>query len=54
MIQLHKYPSRQPVILDGPHKRTISRLELISDITGIIAIGTLLAISFFGMTGALS
>ena len=54
MITLHCYPSRQPVILDGPHKRTIRRLELIADITGIIAIGMILAVSFVGMTGALS
>ena len=53
MIQLHGFP-RQPVTLDGPHKRRTTRLEWISDVLGLIAIGSLLAVSFLGMTGALS
>ena len=54
MITLTQFPPRHPVILDGPYKRKVSRLELISDALGIIAIGVLLAVSFLGMTGALS
>ena len=56
MITLTQFPHRQPVHVDGPHKRKrkVSRLELIADITGILAVGTIWAVSFLGMTGALS
>ena len=56
MITLTQFPHRQPVHVAGPYKRKrkVSRLELIADITGILAVGTILAISFLGMTGALS
>ena len=53
MITLTQFPPRNPVILDGPYKRKVSRIELVSDALGIIAIGMILAVSFVGMTGAL-
>jgi hypothetical protein len=40
--------------MTGPYCRKVSRLERVSDALGIIAIGMILAVSFVGMTGALS
>jgi hypothetical protein len=51
MITLANY---QPMNMTGPYRRKVSRLERVSDALGIIAIGVLLAVSFLGMTGALS
>lgn len=47
MITIKKYPPVQ-----GPYRRCPSLLDYAVNITGIIAIGVLLAVSFIGMTGA--
>ena len=48
MITMKNYPPVQ-----GPYRRRPSLMDYAVNITGIIAIGILLAVSFIGMTGAL-
>lgn len=53
-MTLHRFPPRQPVVLDGPHRRNISWAEVAISLLAHAAIGTILAVSVLGMSGALS
>lgn len=49
MMTLKHYPP-----IEGPYRRPVRWLEAAANASGLIAIGVLLAVSFLGMTGALS
>lgn len=49
MMTLRNYPP-----ITGPYRRPVRWLEAVANASGIVAIGVLLAVSFLGMTGALS